>query len=450
MEDENILMARRVAAAVGEAGGRTYYVGGCVRDRILGRPLKDIDIEVHGVPVHTLERILDSLGERLTMGASFGIMGLRHYALDVAMPRVETATGRGHRDFAVDVDPFLGEERAARRRDFTMNALMENALTGELLDFFGGREDIRRGVIRHVDAQTYLEDPLRALRAAQFAARFGFSIAEETRSLSARAALAALPGERVMGELEKALLQAERPSIFFEALREMRQLSLWFPEPEALIGVAQNPVYHPEGDVWTHTMRVLDAAAPMRELAAHPLWFLLSALCHDLGKAVATEERGGVLHAYGHETGGLPLAQRFLERLTRETKLIRYVLNMTELHMEPNRLAHSAVHARSFMRMFDRALCPEDLLLLARADVLGCGREETERDREAQARLREMLALYRARVSAPGVTGRDLLAAGAEPGPRLGEALAYARKLQLAGLPREVQLKQTLAWLRSR
>ena len=450
VEDKNIAMARRIAAAVDAAGGRCYFVGGCVRDRVLGRALKDIDMEVHGVPVRTLEAILDSLGERLTMGASFGIMGLRHYALDIAMPRLETATGHGHRDFAVCVDPYLGEERAARRRDFTMNALMENVLTGELLDFFGGLADIRRGVIRHVDDASYLEDPLRALRAAQFAARFQFPIAEETRALSAKAALSALPGERVMGELEKALLQAERPSIFFEELRAMHLLSCWFPELEALIGVLQNPAFHPEGDVWNHTMRVLDAAAALRGESTRPLWFQLAALCHDLGKAVTTEARDGVLHAYGHETAGVPLAKRFLSRLTRETKCIQYVQNMVELHMEPNKLAHHALRAKSFMRLFDRALCPEDLLLLARADVLGCGREERAQDREAQRRLSEMLALYHARVNAPGLAGRDLLDAGAEPGPLLGEALAYARKLRLSGAPLEEQRRQALAWLRKR
>ena len=148
MGDRNRAMARRVAAAVAEAGGRTYYVGGYVRDLLLGRENKDIDIEVHGVTVPALEAILDALGERTTMGASFGIMGLRHYDIDIAMPRSEKATGRGHKDFEVFVDPFIGEERAAMRRDFTMNALMQDVLTGEILDFFGGRADIAAGRIR--------------------------------------------------------------------------------------------------------------------------------------------------------------------------------------------------------------------------------------------------------------------------------------------------------------
>ena len=176
--DRDLAMARKIARAVAEAGGRAYFVGGYVRDRLLGQENKDIDMEVHRVPVDALERILDSLGERLTMGVSFGVMGLRHYGLDIAMPRSETATGRGHKDFAVFVDPFLGEEKAASRRDFTINAMMEDVLTGEILDPFGGRDDLSRGVIRHVCDRSFTEDPLRVLRAAQFAARFGFTVAE--------------------------------------------------------------------------------------------------------------------------------------------------------------------------------------------------------------------------------------------------------------------------------
>ena len=454
MEDKNIVMARRVAAEVHQAGGQTYYVGGFVRDMLLGRENKDIDIEVHGIPVQTLEAILDGLGERLTMGASFGVMGLRHYELDVAMPRSEVATGRGHKDFAVFVDPFLGAEKAARRRDFTMNALMQDVVTGEVLDFFGGREDMAHGRIRHVDDQTFAEDPLRVFRAAQFAARFGFIVAEETTAISAGMDVAALAGERVMGELEKALLKAARPSIFFEELRKMKQLSLWFPELAGLAGIPQNPVYHPEGDVWTHTMQVLDEAARLREESSEPLWFMLSALCHDFGKADATEEKNGALHAYGHEKTGLPLVQRFLSRITNEVKLTKYVLNMTEMHMQPNKKAREASHVKSFMGMFDLSVCPEDLLLLAKADHLGRLGNGMQRETlaegyaETECKLREMLAVYKERMSRPYVMGKDLIAAGAEPGPVFTDALAYAHKLRLAGVPKEEQLSQTMGYLR--
>lgn len=454
MYDKNIVMARRVADAVAREGGRTYYVGGCVRDQILGRDNKDIDIEVHGVSVETLEGILDRLGERLTMGASFGIMGLRHYELDIAMPRREKAIGRGHRDFEVFVDPFIGPEKAARRRDFTMNALMQDVLTGEILDFFGGREDMKRGLLRHVDDNSFGEDPLRVLRAAQFAARFGFTVAEETRALSAAMDLTALPAERVMGELEKALLKAERPSLFFEELRRMGQLGVWFPELQALIGLPQNPAFHPEGDVWVHTMQVLDEAARLRAEAKEPLWFMLAALCHDLGKAVSTECIDGVLHAYGHEKLGLPLAEAFLHRLTRETKLTQYVLNMTQLHMKPNMLADCGAQTKSYMKMYDSAVCPEDLLLLARADHLGrIGPQEDRQALEAayaptEQLLRDELALYRERMRQPYLMGRDLIEAGVQPGPQFSEALAAAHKLRLAGRPREEQLKYALSLIR--
>ena len=454
--DRDLELAKRLAEAVDRAGGRVYFVGGLVRDRLLGRENKDIDVEVHGVTPEALTQILETLGEPVAKGASFGVMGLRHSELDIAMPRRERATGRGHKDFAVFVDPFLGEEKAAMRRDFTINAMMENVLTGEVLDFFGGRRDLSAGILRHVSDESYAEDPLRVFRAAQFAARFDFAVAEETRAISSRMAVDALAGERVMGELEKALLKAERPSIFFEELRAMDQLGCWFPEIAALIGVPQPPRHHPEGDVWRHTMQVLDEAARLRAGAEQPLWFMLAALCHDLGKPVTTAETDGRLHAYGHETAGLPIAQAFLARLTSETKLRQYVLNLTQLHMQPNMMAAQHAREKGFMKLFDRAVSPADLLLLARADFLG--RQVVPADREALAAeyapteqvLREMLALFDARMARPFLQGRDLIAAGVEPGPRFHEALAYAHKLRLAGLDREEQLRQALGYIRKK
>lgn len=450
MVKDDLTMARRVAEAVEQAGGRVYYVGGFVRDRLLGRENKDIDIEVHGIPVRTLEEILDSLGERLNMGASFGVMGLRHYDLDIAMPRSETATGRGHKDFEVFVDPFLGEEKAAMRRDFTINALMEDVLTGEILDFFGGRKDLERRLIRHVNDQSFAEDPLRVFRACQFAARFDFSVAPETTLLCSGMTVDALARERVLGEMEKALLKAEKPSVFFEELRKMRQLSWWFPELEALIGLEQNARYHPEGDVWTHTMQVLDEAAQLRGEAKEPLWFMLSALCHDFGKAVSTEEIDGVIHAYAHEKAGLPLVERFLSRVANEVKLKEYVLDMTRKHMKPNMLAVNSRNSGKFMKLYDDSVCPEDLLLLAKADHLGRKTPETdaaEMLREyapIEERLRSRLADYRRLMENPPVMGRDLIEAGMTPGPIFTEALAYAHKLHLAGISRDTALRQTL------
>ena len=447
-ENENLLMAEKIAAAVSAAGGRAFYVGGFVRDRVRGMPGKDIDLEIHAVPYEVLTGILSKLGQVKVMGASFGVFGLKGYDLDIAMPRREKATGRGHRDFAVYTDPFIGPEKAALRRDFTMNAMMQDVLTGEILDFFNGKEDLEKGTVRHVNGDTFAEDPLRVLRAAQFAARFGFTVAEETRDLCRDMALETLSKERIMGELEKALLKAERPSVFFRELREMNQLSCWFPEVERLIGVPQNPVYHPEGDVWNHTMATLDEAAALREAAAFPKAFMLAALCHDFGKILTTAEFDGVIHAYRHETEGIPLIEAFLQRLTNETELKRYVLNMAQLHMRPNMMVDQRSSEKAYMRLFDESLCPEDLLLLAKADHLSSGSSGDYAAKEAY--LRERLGRYRILMEQPQVQGRDLLEAGMAPGPEMKEAIAFARKLHLAGVKKEEALTQTLGVFRKR
>ncbi len=443
MQEDGVAMAKRIARLAAAQGGRVYYVGGCVRDRLLGGARKDVDVEVHGLTPRQLEAILDSLGERIAIGESFGVYALKGCALDIAMPRRETCRGGGHRDFEVCVDPFLGAEKAAARRDFTVNALMEDVLTGELIDPFGGAEDLKKGVLRHVSGQSFPEDPLRVLRAAQFAARFGFTVADGTLALCARMDLSGLKPERVTGELEKALLKAERPSVFFETLRRMGQLSVWFPEAEAVIGVKQDPLHHPEGDVWTHTMLVLDAAARLRGRAQDPFGFLLAALVHDFGKAVCSEETpDGRVHAYGHETKGLPLAEAFLRRLTREKALTAYVLDLTANHMRPNRLAAAGASVKATNRMFDRTRDAEGLLCLAEADSLGKGGAAGP---DYGPFLRGRLAVYREYMRRPYVTGRDLIAAGLEPSARFSDYLAFAHSLRLAGVEKDAALRQTLA-----
>ncbi len=447
-DNKDMQMARRIAEAVGEVGGVAYFVGGYVRDRLMGGKGKDIDIEIHGVTPDCLKKILDSLGNRLDIGESFGIFGLRGYSLDIAMPRRESCRGRGHRDFDIFVDPHIGTLSAARRRDFTVNAMMQNVLTGEIIDHYGGREDLENKVIRHVDDKSFAEDPLRVLRGAQFAARFEFSIAEETAELCRKMDLSALPRERIMGELEKALLKAERPSIFFEELRKMDQLDIWFPELNALIGIEQNPKYHSEGDVWVHTLMVLDQAAVLREYTKNPLGLMLSALSHDYGKAVCTEVIKGEIHCYGHETAGLPLVREFMQRLTSEAELKKYVLNMAEYHMKPNALAAQGASVKATNRMFDRSVDPEGLLCLAIAD--GLGKTSPKEYVSYNNFFKERLAVYREYMSRPYVMGQDLIAAGLAPCKQFSEYLEYAHKLRLAGVEKESALRQTLAFARKK
>ncbi|MBO4364843.1 MAG: tRNA nucleotidyltransferase [Eggerthellaceae bacterium] len=440
-------LAHGIAREVADAGGRVYYVGGFVRDRLLGRENKDVDIEVHGVETEALEQILAQFGAVATYGASFGIYGIRGHGLDIAVPRREDATGKGgHRDFRVHTDPFLGTRKAAMRRDLTMNALYEDVLTGQVIDHFGGQEDMARGVIRHVNDASFTEDPLRVLRAAEFAARFGMHVDASTVELCSSMDLSKLPRERVLEEVKKALLKSPTPSVFFEELRTMNQLDHWFPELLALVDVPQNPKYHPEGDAWAHTMQVIDSAATLRSQAQHGFAFMLAALCHDLGKAVTTWERDGRIVSYGHERKGVPIAAAFLNRVVASPKVKAYVLNMVELHMSPNAFAGQGAKQKAYNKLFDASCCAGDLLLLAKADRMG--RVPDDVYRETELELRARLQAYENVMARPHVQGSDLLEAGIEPGPLMGETLRYAHKLQLAGVQKEDALRQCLSFYR--
>lgn len=446
MENRDLKMAEKIAACVADKGGRTFLVGGYVRDLLMGKHSKDIDIEIHGVQPKQLENILDGLGSRTEMGASFGVYGLRGYDIDIAMPRQEEATGRGHKDFKIYVDPFLGTYKAAMRRDFTINAMMQDVLTGEIIDHFGGQEDLKKGVLRHVNHHTFAEDPLRVLRAAQFAARFSFSIAPETIELSQTMDLTTLAHERVMSELEKALLKAAHPSIFFEQMHKMNQLDDWFLHLTQLIGVKQPKKYHPEGDVWNHTMQVLDSAALLRSKAENPLGFMLTAVVHDFGKIISTTEENGEIHSYDHAKKGDPLVKEFLERITNETKLIRYVRNLASLHMRPYELAREQAGKKATNQMFDSATVPSDLILFSTADQMGKGKGQIIPEYEDF--LKERLDWYQYTMAQPCVMGADLIKAGLKPGPKFSEILAYSHDLHLSNVPKEEALDQTLAFAR--
>ena len=442
----DIEMARRIAGAVQARGGRTFYVGGFVRDALMGHENKDVDIEIHGIEPDGVAQILDSLGQRLNIGQSFGIFGLKGYDVDIAMPRKEKLRGTGHRDFEVTVDPFIGTQKAAIRRDFTVNAMMRDVLTGEIVDHFGGQEDLKNGILRHVSDETFAEDPLRVLRAAQFAARFEFDVAGETIELCKTMNLSALSKERIEGEMKKALMKAQKPSVFFETLRRMNGLSVWFPELMALIGVPQSARHHAEGDVWTHTMMVVDAAAGLRERCQNPMGLMLAAVVHDLGKAVTTEFVRGDYHAYGHEIKGLPLAEALFTRITNEKKLIEYALNLAANHMRPSKAAGAGSSIKSTNHMFDEAIDPEALILIALADERG--RITAYPSEPPEEFLYERLGIYREYMARPAVMGRDLIEAGLAPGGDFSEILSYAHKLHLAGVEKDNALRQTLSYAR--
>lgn len=421
--DRNMQMARRIAEKVASHGGRTFFVGGFVRDRLMGKENKDIDIEIHGILPETLEHILNSLGKMTEMGASFGIFGLKGYDLDIAMPRKEEATGRGHKDFTVFVDPFLGTYKAALRRDFTMNAMMQDVLTDEVVDHFGGIADMKKGVLRHVNQDTFVEDPLRVLRAAQFATRFGFQVAPETVELAKTMDLTALARERILGELEKALLKAEKPSIFFEEMVKMEQMKDWFPEIDALHGELDVN----GADLWKYTTQMLDACAKVRGHVGEPLQFMLLALTHALPS--------------------VKVRQTFLERVTNENKVMKYVNNMAPLYQEPKRLFLEQADETTTNTLFDKALVPKELALFAViVDGVKCGQENIL----FEAFLQERLIVFERVMAKPFVMGADLIKAGLKPSKSFSQILAYAHKLRLAEVDKAEALAQTLTYAKEK
>lgn len=438
---QNIQIAKKIAEEVKLNNGRMFFVGGYVRDRLLNIENKDIDVEVFGITPKVLKDILSKYGYVDEFGADFGILKVHGIDIDFSMPRKEKSTGVGHRDFEVSVDPYMSTQEASKRRDFTINALMEDVLTSEVIDHYNGIQDLQNKVIRYVDEKTFIEDELRVLRACQFAARFNFNMDSKTIELCKKLDCTNLPKERVFGELEKALLKTSKPSIFFEYAREIGLLRKLFSPMEKLIDLKQNPKYHPEGDVWNHTMLVIDEAAKLKDKSNYPIALMLSAVCHDLGKITTTRVLNGKLVSYGHENE-LHLTDRFLKNITDNKDLISSVKLLVKNHMRPNVIAKDDSSDKSIRKLIvdtsGKLVNIHDAILLSQADRLG----RNINDIEAESILKwwdERLKKVNENKTTiePFVTGKDLIELGFKQDKNLGEALKYAFKLQISGLNKE-------------
>jgi tRNA nucleotidyltransferase (CCA-adding enzyme) len=426
-----------MARAVRDAGGRALIVGGWVRDRLMAHPSKDVDIEVFGLDAAHLREILQRFGSVNTVGESFTVYKVA--GLDVSIPRRESKTGRGHKGFLVTGDPALSYEEAARRRDFTINAISWDPLTAEYVDPFDGRGDIERRILRAVDAETFADDSLRVLRAIQFAARFEFAIDAPTRALCAGLALDDLPAERIWAEIEKLLLRARRPSIGFALALELGVIERLFPELDTLVGCPQEPEWHPEGDVWIHTLLVIDEARKRIDDLAHPqqVALMLGAVCHDLGKPATTAFIDGRIRSLDHEEEGVAPTIALLDRLNVHSlqgyDVRREVLGMVANHLKPGMFgkAQPPVGDGAFRRLAQKV----DLELLARVARADCEGRGGGFDCSAMdwfvQRARELGVEHAA--PEPLVKGRHLVDLGVSPGPALGEVLRQVYERQLDG-----------------
>ena len=446
------------------AGGRALVVGGWVRDGLLNAqgsmpkaqgptapvsglqsPVpspqsQDIDLEVFGIAAERLPALLAPFGRVEAVGQSFPVYKVLGPGgeIDVALPRRESKRGRGHKGFEVHGDPDMSVAEAARRRDFTVNAISWDPLTGVYEDPFDGRSDLGRGVLRAVDLETFGDDSLRVLRAVQFAGRFNFTLDEATAALCRRIPLDDLPAERIWGEIEKLLLQSAQPSIGFTLALDIGVVERVLPEMVPLVGCPQEPEWHPEGDVWTHTLMVIDRARELNGDLDRPrlLTVMLGAVCHDLGKPATTAFVDGRLRSLDHEAAGVEPAIRLLDRLNVHTiggfDARRQVLGLVAHHLKPGMLHKAASVGDGAFRRLAQKVDLELLARLARADCLGrtgdfdCSAMDWFLDRARRLGVEH-------RPPAPILLGRHLLALGLAPGPRVGQILTQVYEKQLDG-----------------
>ncbi len=436
---------------INNTGGHAWLVGGCVRDLLLEMQPKDFDVEVYGLQPNALKTTLNMLGKTEFVGRHFGVfkLWLDQLEIDVAMPRSESKSGSGHRGFDIAIDPNLPPEQASLRRDFTINALMFDPLNNQIIDFHDGIKDIENRVLRHI-SNAFREDPLRPLRAMQFAARFRLKLDQKTAVLCKEMLVEAdtLSTERIWGEWQK-WSHAAFPSHGLQALRDSGWLVL-YPELQTTIACPQPPHWHPEGDVWTHTLQVCDQAAriasknKLDDVTTEHLLF--AALCHDFGKPVCTKKgESGEICSPGHSEAGIAPAMRFLHNINAPSRLVTFIRplileHITHLHGQPTPRA---------VRRLSHRLEPANIELwemLVEADA--SGRSPAPLSRPALAWLEQACENNHHRSSpAAIVSGKMLLGLGVQAGPAMGALIKAAYLAQLDGAFDDAP--SALVWLRS-
>lgn len=452
---------KTISKRLQEHKAKAIVVGGSVRDHFLKLPSKDYDIEVYGLEsLEELEKILSEFGSVNLVGKSFGVLKFVHNKeeYDFSFPRTEAKVAQGHKGFEVQTDGKMDFKTASKRRDFTINAMGYDIEEKAFLDPFFTQEDLNQQILRHIDDDSFVEDPLRVYRAVQFCARFEFDLAEETKDLCKqmvdKGLLEELPKERVYTEIKKLLLKAKKPSLGFELMRELGILQ-YFPELEAIIAVPQDATWHPEGDVWIHTLMCVDAMAklcrsgcavtqggnalgvPHPDNSKQKLKFMFAILCHDFGKASTTafDEEKGRIRAIGHEAAGVEPTKNFMYRLTDEHDFIESILPLVEYHLMPSQFYKNAAKSKAIRRLATKVNI-EELVIVAKADFLGrTSPEALTGVYEAGEWLLEKAKGLKVQNKPLDnlLQGRDLIALGLKPSPEFTRILDEVYELQLEG-----------------
>ena len=447
-EMKELEFAKKLASKIKESGGKALIVGGYARDEAMRREgatveSKDIDIEVYDVSFEQLRNMLESdfsgYGELKLVGESFGVIKLGQ--VDISLPRKDSKVSSGHRGFEVSTEPSLSVKEAAKRRDLTINSLALDPLTGGIVDPWNGVADLKAGVLRATDPEAFGEDPLRTLRLAQFAARFGFKVDEKTAEIARTLPLDELPLERVGEEWRKLLLKSTKPSIGIEVAKDLNILEKLHPELEALFGVQQEPAWHPEGDVWTHTLMSVDVASGIVERedleGDDALVIKLSALLHDLGKPSTTETkvvRGEErITSYGHDKAGVEPTKNFLSKMGFGANVNDRVMRLVETHMY---LAHNPDPTESAIRRLSTKIEPaniQELAWIIETDYRGRTGVPKNLDKVANlVRLAQEIGV-REEPQELIIGGKDLIALGMTPGKIFGDIIREVQEAFLSG-----------------
>lgn len=422
---------------------KAIVVGGSVRDWFLKLPIKDYDIEVYGLKtLEELEEILSKYGTVNLVGKSFGVLKFVYEGeeYDFSFPRTEKKIGIGHRGFEVSCSGDMSFKEASLRRDFTINAMGFDIESGEFLDPYNGLHDMDKKVLRYIDDKTFVEDPLRVYRAVQFCARFGYVLDEKTKHLCKSmiddGMLKELPKERVYKEFGKLLLKSDKPSVGFELMRELGVLK-YFPELQNMIGVKQDKKWHPEGDVWIHTMMSLDAMVSFKSGDDKlDLKLMYGVVCHDMGKAITTKVIDGKIRSFGHEKAGVELCEKFMYRLCDEHGFIKDISKLVEYHMSPSAFFSDGAKDRAVRRLSTKVNIKE-LIVVANADFLGRTTKEAKIGfYEAGEWLSKKSQELKVVNSPPTnlLQGRDLIELGLKPSKEFSILLKSVYDKQLDGL----------------
>ena len=440
------ILVKKIVDQIDQKGGRALLVGGAVRDLLLdsihpeehdcaSRRTKDLDIEVHGITIDELQSILSQFGQVSLVGKAFGVLRLHGLDIDWSLPRKDSS-GRHPQ---VAVDPHMSLPEAFKRRDLTINAMGIDLKTHELIDPWGGQADLQNGILRAPDEKLFVEDPLRLFRVMQFIGRFGMKPDAQLHEICKNMSLKGISVERIESEIDKLFLKSKRPSLGIRWLKDIGRLTELFPELAATIGVAQEPDWHPEGDVFEHTMQSIDAAAQISyDSTDEKLMAIYGVLCHDLGKVTTTKIIDGRLRSLGHEDAGVPLATAMMKRFTRRIDLIHAVAKLVKNHMAPVAFIKTSAKLPAYKRLAMKLAPEANIQLLAKvslADRRGRNGNSSMPLTDDIPEIAQFLsiaekALITYKPEDPVLQGRDLMGI-VEPGPHMGVLLKHAYEIQI-------------------